>query len=39
MLLRNLLGVEPEEALKLRLDNIVIYRIAVESKTVVEITL
>jgi broad specificity phosphatase PhoE len=38
MLLRNLLGVEPEEALKLRLHHGVIYRIDVESRTVVEIT-
>ena len=37
MLLRNLLGVEPEEALKLRLHHGVIYGIDVESKTVVEI--
>ncbi len=38
MLLRNLLGLEPEEALKLGLSHGVIYRIDVESKTVVEIT-
>lgn len=38
MLLRNLLGLEPEEALKLRLHQGVIYRIDVESQTVVEIT-
>ena len=38
MLLRNLLGLEPEEALKLGLSHGVIYRIDVQSKTAVEIT-
>jgi broad specificity phosphatase PhoE len=38
MLLRNLLGLEPEEALQLGLLHRVIYQINVESKTVVEIT-
>jgi broad specificity phosphatase PhoE len=38
MLLRNLLGLEPEEALQLGLLRTVIYQIDVESKTVVEIT-
>jgi probable phosphoglycerate mutase len=38
MLLRNLLGLEPGEALKSGLAHRLIYRIDVESKTVVEIT-
>jgi broad specificity phosphatase PhoE len=38
MLLRNLLGLEPQDALKSGLAHNVIYRIDVESKTVVEIT-
>ena len=38
MLLRNLLRLEPEEALKLGLSHRVIYQIDVQSKTVVEIT-
>jgi broad specificity phosphatase PhoE len=38
MLLRNLLGLDPEEAFKSGLAHSVIYRIDVESKTVVEIT-
>jgi broad specificity phosphatase PhoE len=38
MLLRNLLGLEPQDALKSDLAHNVIYRIDVESKTVVEIT-
>ena len=37
MLLRNLLVLEPEEALNLGLTHRVIYRVHVESKTVVEI--
>ncbi len=38
MLLRNLLGLDPEEALKSGLAHRVIYRIDIESKTVAEIT-
>jgi broad specificity phosphatase PhoE len=38
MLLRNLLGLEPQDALKSGLAHNVIYRIDVQSKTVVEIT-
>jgi hypothetical protein len=38
MLLRNLLTLEPKEALTLGLLHSVIYRVHVESKTVIEIT-